>query len=332
MHDKAIYRAKDIIGRTHFTKRSDKKDIFIFATRRGGSTLLMEMIYCQKGINFVSQPLDMTRYNPYQKSLPNVAQSKFIHFNDDQQEQLKWYFRDIVLRGKLRGRSQWRLWNGDYSFKVERLVVKILNGKPLMNWFAENFEAKTVYILRHPIPVALSIMEREWACAAEAFLNNIWFRESILNSHLISVSEEIIKNGTPLQKYVLEWCLENLYPLTISHEKDVLTITYEELVLRSQKMSAHICNYLELPDAQKAHNRLLIPARTTVSNSKNDIVEKGSSYLLKRWKNKIDNETEAQVMEILEEFGIEVYKKGSVISSDNYCHFGSLENELNDNQ
>lgn len=317
-----------MLGNLHIHREKGKQNICIFSTRRSGSTLLMQMISSQPGINYVDQPFDLGKYNPYKQSMPNMSLSKFIHLNEQQQVLLRNYFQDVILKGRLKGYSEWNYFRNSYNFMIDRYVIKILNAMPLMDWFSENFNVKILYLVRHPIPVSLSIIKRTWGNTAEAFLHNPHFTQSHMNERLIRFSSSILENGTKLQKFVLEWCLENLYPLFVVNKRKCLTITYEELVLRPRQMVNLICEYLNLPNREKMLSTKLKPSINTSKRSKKDIKTRSPSYLVNRWKKEIDEESEAKAMGILEEFGIDAYEKGSTVPSSKLTHFGSIEDDI----
>lgn len=321
------YYIKDILGRFSIKVSSNRKDIFIFATRRGGSTLLMEMIQSQKGVNFVDQPLDIWCYNPYKRWMPNVLLEGISDLGETGLNQLKSYFENIVLKGRLRVYSQWNIWDKDYKFFWDCLVVKILNAPYLIDWFADNFDVHIVYLVRHPIPTALSIIKENWGCTAKAFLNNSWLKENFLSDEQLATSRMILEEGTKLDKFVLEWCFSNLYPLKVFKERSWLTISYEELLLRNRKVSDLICERFELEDPEKMSKRVFKPSKTSSKQSQQDIESLGPAYLINRWRNEVDDKIQDKVMEILTVFDINAYTKMSAMPSEEICLFGSLRSE-----
>lgn len=319
------YYIKSILGSINIHREKGKQNICIFSNRRSGSTLLMQMIYSQPGVKYVDQPMDPWKYNPYNNILNNIYKNKEFLKNKNHLNRLEKYFNDVVLRGKLKGYSQWNYLNNDYKFFSDRLVIKILNALPLIDWFEEKFDIKIIYLIRHPIPTSLSIIQRNWGNAVEYFLQNPYFIKKYLNKQNYSLSLQILENGTKLEKFVLEWCLYHMYPLSVFKDRKWLTITYEELILNSSKIVGLICEYLDLPDREKMLDTLFKPSKTTSKQSKKDIILKGPSYLVDRWIEKIDKNTESKAMNILEEFEIYAYKKGSIFPSEELTHFGSLK-------
>ena len=178
-------------------------------------------------------------------------------------------------------------------------------------------------MIRHPISTSLSIIQRNWGNTAEHLLQNPYLINKCLNKKRLKFSFKILETGTNLEKFVLEWCLNNSYPLSICNDRKWLTISYEELILKPRQMVDLICNYLDLFDKERMLKTVFNPSRTASKKSKKDILEKDPYYLVNKWKNKIDNYTESKVMSILNEFGIDAYKKGRTLPSSTLLHFES---------
>ncbi|SFM80649.1 hypothetical protein [Thermodesulforhabdus norvegica] len=150
--------SKQTLGRLCIYRLTEKP-IFIFANRRGGSTLVMEMIYSQPGVDYIAQPLDLWQLHPHFNRLPHPLRSKFIALKEEEEERLAKYFTDL-LAGRIRLRNQWRIFDRNFSFLVNRLVVKVCNAHALIDWFNEHFDIHCLYLIRHPIATALSIINR----------------------------------------------------------------------------------------------------------------------------------------------------------------------------
>jgi len=327
MNEKTRYLIRRALQALHITRRPFKKAIIIFSTRRSGSTLLMELIHSQKGVNYSDQPLDLWRYHPYRGCLPQPCLYRFISLDPEEEGKLYLFFHRL-LNGRIKVYSQWNIFDPNYSFVVNRLVVKLLNAKPLMDWFDNHFDVEIVYLLRHPIPTALSIMRRGWGCTAEAFLRDDHFRCLYLGGAETEECHRILEQGSALQKHVLEWGLENIAPLSVFKERAWLTLTYEELIARPPLVCQLLADRLGLPDAERMWRRVSRPSKTMSSRSKADIIEKGPRYLLRRWMDEIDPGVAREAMEMLEELcGISVYAADNPFPVPELCHFGPLGEE-----
>jgi len=59
-----------------------------------------------------------------------------------------------------------------------------LNALPFIDWFDEKFNIKIIYLIRHPIPTSLSIIQRNWGNNLEAMLQNSYFTKKYLNKKM----------------------------------------------------------------------------------------------------------------------------------------------------
>lgn len=324
----AKLKARGIFFLGHFhIYQLKKRPIFIFANRRGGSTLLAQMIASQPGVDLSGEPLNLWRYSPYFERLPHPPQGCFIHLTGEDEQKVHDYF-EALLSGRLRGVSIWNPFSPLYSFRVERLVVKLLGANTLIDWFDHQFNLEIIYLLRHPIPVALSALNLKWGNNARAYLENEYYREVVLGKERAKSAEEVFQQGSPLQKYVLEWCLENLYPLQVYKRRSWLVLTYEEIVSRPYLMSKLICSRLKLPNPEKMTKTVFKPSRTTFQpGSKQTIMNKGPGSLVARWLQQVNSDDLLGIQKILDFFEIRVYQAENLYPAGDVCHFGSLESD-----
>lgn len=82
---------EDLSPKLHSKSDSDD-DILLFASRRGGSTWLSELIFAQDNIRFIDQPLSFFSSPPFLHTrLPMVNASQFIKLPGEQQEMVGEY-------------------------------------------------------------------------------------------------------------------------------------------------------------------------------------------------------------------------------------------------
>ena len=302
-----------------------KKPIFIFATRRGGSTLMMKLIYSQPGVDYIDLPLNLLNYHPYKNKIPRPPmKNRFIHLKQDEEQMLIDYFNHL-LEGRYMLRNQCNIFDPDFSFRVNRLVIRELMAKTLIDWFSKNFDIEIIYLLRHPIPTALSNIKFGWETTADAFLRNDYFCKNLLDEDKKTFGSNILKNGSPLEVYTMEWCLDNLYPLTVCKKRPWLTITYEELILHPKEMSNLICSRFDLPDPKHMYKTLLIPTSTAPRKSREDMHKKGQKYLIERWLSQMEQKDLKKIDTLLKTFEIKAYNAYTPYPAKELCHFGSLD-------
>jgi hypothetical protein len=318
-----------IVKVANIHRKGTKKDIIVFSGRRSGSTWLMDLLYSQPGMKFCSEPLYLSRWNRHKLKLPRKEDSKFIDLTKKEEMILESYF-NAILNGSIQVSPPWNIREKGYSFFTNRYVVKICNGLSLINWFEKKFDVYIVYSVRHPISNALSIINLTWRDTAGAFLNNRFFVENYLDDTQLKYTKSIKKNGSLLQKFVLEWTLENLIPLRIikKEKKDWIVLTYEEMVLNPEKIVDLLYNRLNLEDKEIMMNAINRPSRTATMESAKHIDEKNIDFILKRWEEKVSDKEEEEAFEILKVFEIDIYKYGSFLPDSSFLNFpGDIKKE-----
>ena len=308
VRDKAKALGIFLLGQFHLYHLREKP-IVVFATRRGGSTLLMEMIASQPGVDFVAEPLTLWRYHPYFNRLPHPPRGRFISLSQEQARQVRSYFEDL-LTGRIKAFNAWNPFHPTWSFRVHRLVVKLLGANTLIDWLAKGFEIEVLYLLRHPVPVGLSCLRLNWGSERARF------------------ADEVLAKGSSLEKFVLEWCLENFYPLQVYKERPWLVLTYEEVISRPKHVSELICSRFGLPDPERMARMVGCPSRMTFfADSRQAIVKQGSQAMLGRWLKWVSQEELRRVQEILDVLGLRAYQAFSPYPTEALCHFGPLGEE-----
>jgi len=305
--------------------RPRERPIFIFSTRRSGSTLLMRVLHSQPGVDYIDEPLNLWRLHPHFRRLPHPPSGYFISLTDAEEEELYGYLEDL-LNGKVRFRHRGNLLDPGRTFLVRRFVVKNINATPLIDWFAEKFDADIVYLLRHPGAVAESLLRKGWNSTARVYLENSVYSAN-LNTEQRGLAQRILEEGSPFQQCVLEWYLDNLYPLSVWRDRSWLTLSYEELVMWPQEISQMLCQRLRLPDPERMERVLRLPSRTTSVDSKRVIRAEGPGALVGRWLKQIDKGEIEGMEQLLNAFGIEVYRADSPYPDEVLCHFGPLAEE-----
>lgn len=287
-----------------------KPHIFLFSTRRSGSTLLRDMIYSQPGFNYIDQPFDLTRnqFNPYRQNLPDFSSGQLVQMSDDELKQVENYLNRLLARRYI-VRSQWRVWSKSYHWIWNRYVVKELNAKPLMPWFERIWSkrAMIVYMTRHPLASASSTLHKKWQHTAGVFLRSPEFCRQYLDAEMASLSQQIIEDGSALEKFVLDWCLENLVPSRLWQSSSWLTVSYEALVRDPLAACQRICSRLDLPDIDRMVQVASLPSPSATKNSRRDIEERGAQSRLDAWRREIDLADLAKISRILDTFQISLY-------------------------
>ncbi|MCF8011590.1 MAG: sulfotransferase [Clostridiales bacterium] len=318
---------KKFINIFHFHEKSRKRDIYIFSTPRSGSTWLMELIQTQPKIKVVAEPLINKELinNYHQLSKP---QWRYIQVNQEDAEKMYDYFTNLS-KGKIPAITYFNVFSRYHSFLTDRTLFKILRANDLIGWLNDNFEMDGIYLIRHPIPSCLSRAKNNWDYYIDLYVQNKAFCDINLNDDLIDVIENIKKNGTILQKFIVSWCLENLSIVKKIKNKELsdnfILLTYEELVMNPYKVIDMLSEKLNLEKKKRMYKKIQTPSSTThFSSTKTKKVMKHKydrDYLIRKWKDEINNEEEKEIFKILKKFNIDIYKYNQLMPSAKYLNF-----------
>lgn len=293
-----------------------KPDIYVFATRRGGSTWLMELLAAEPGARYVNEPL-----GPWFGSSAQIMRmpKSFLHGHpvhfesEDEEARFREYF-ELVLSGRATVNAPWWFWRRGYTFRSDRLIVKILEAKALIGWFATNFPGQVVVFTRHPIPQALSCIRNGWDISALAYLDNWWFQEEHLGPELTAYGRSIMRSGSPLERFVLNWALENYVPLKlIADHPEWMFVSYEECVMTPEPALARIAARFDLAAVDSMRAALRQPSRSSKASRPETLeqIRTGeASAALRAWRRKVSEDEEAAALDILTRFGIPLYEPG----------------------
>lgn len=291
-----------------------KPDICLFATRRGGSTWLMDILSVNRGLRYLNQPFSFFSGPVYLRHhLPLVEASQFIHLDAAQEKQVHVYLESL-LTGRLAVNAPWEFWKPAFDFRSDRLLLKILDAKGLIDWIDQAFKMDIVYLTRHPIPTSLSILSNGWGLTARAYLQHPYFCETYLPGALHAYCWDLIRTGTPLQQYVLNWALENLTPLRLLPQRPAWHhISYEELTLYPERTLERLATTLQLNDTGRMKAQLGLASRSSKSLNTTLDATDGAHARLQKWKKRISDKEEKTACAILDKLELDLYTYGSVL-------------------
>jgi len=315
--------AKRIITSSfNYHRKGNKKDILIISSPRSGSTWLMNILYTQPGIKYLDETLSKNILD-YNKFLPIKTRWNYISLTKFEENIFKDYFSNDK---PIRHFGPVNIFNKNYNFFTNRRVFKIIRANALIEWFEKNFNFEIVYLIRHPIAQSLSCIKRGHHCEIPEYLINEQFVKKYLNENLKNYIQDVLDFGTNIEKFIVEWCLDNLIPLKKINEQNYswLVLTYEELVLKPEKIINLLSERLDLPNIRKMLEEINVPSKVTNSSTKETskkIKEKDSIFLIKKWKKEITDKKEKELFEILQRFNIQAYHFKQFIAKDKLLNF-----------
>jgi hypothetical protein len=290
---------------------TSETNVFLISTPRSGSTWLMELIWSQPGFKCCDEPLNLRK--PLIRQHLGISEWQGL-CQEDATQALHRYF-EAILEGRT-GFLNPNPLNRYYRPMTRRIVFKIIHGgEGQINWFRDTFNGRIVYLLRHPIPVSLS---REVYPTLEGFCDSDYRRR--FTDDQLQYARKIIDSGTKLERGILAWCLRNAVFLR-EVSQDWTVISYEQLVLDPQPVIAHLAVKLSLPKPERMMNRLAIPssANRLSDRETQQVMERETgrrSWLIEKWRQKIDQAEERRLMEILKRFHLDAYEFGRALPAD----------------
>lgn len=313
-------------------RQSKKKNILIFAQRRGASTLLQQILSIDKHTRVVSEPFDMFRNQSRadkmkRLQLPHKFFSQFISLDEPEREKVINYTKNF-LSGAFNEL-------GAYSY-ANRTVAKILNAHPLIDELTKIFETNTILFLRHPVAQAHSLVRNGWGYTAKAYLADEVFCMNYLSENQYEEAKRVMEEEEALEKAVLSWCLENLYPLKHSHCKKIV-LTYEELLINQDEVLNILSNEFQVKNIQTMNKVLKAPSTSVHRSTKETIIQiinQDKVKLLNKWQSKLSNKQLKTIQTIFDLFKITEYSANTIIPNkslflckNSHKLFGNIEND-----
>jgi hypothetical protein len=303
-----------LLGNAH--RPGPEQPICLFATRRGGSTWLTELIAANRGVRPLDQPLDLMTGSltpAHYRSMPKYAYGELVGLDDEELDHLAAYV-ELLLSGALPVNAPVKFWRRDYDFVSHRLVLKILAAKALIDWFDQRFDIDVVYLPRHPIPQALSCIRNGWTLTAKAYLRSPRFVAEWLDDDVAAWGEALLRDGTPLEQFVLNWGLENLVPLRLLPERPQWTVvSYEECVVEPEAVVDRITDQLHLPDRRAMLDVVRRPSgssRRSTEETRGRISVGDRVGLVGGWRRHVRADEERAAFQVLDRLGISYYRPG----------------------
>lgn len=286
-------------------------NVFLFSLPRSGSTWLMELIWSQPGFKCCDEPTDL-RHALIQQHLGKNWETLY---DDHGTALIEAYFQGFCSgRHKFMNPSPLRK---NYRPYTQRIVFKIIHGcEDRINWFRDTFNGRILYLTRHPIAVSLS---REYLPTLPALLHSDYRRH--FTPAQLAYAEHINEHGDKLERGVLSWCLQTAVPLAEATE-DWTFVSYEQMVVDPHTAVHHIAHKLDLPAPDRMVRQLSVPSG---SSHKSDQVTQQAldagakdqrNWLVEKWRERVTDDEEHRLMEILDRFGIDIYRYGEVLPSD----------------
>lgn len=286
-------------------------NILLFSTRRGGSTFAMELIGANRGVRPMNQPLGTLSRNltsAQALEIPRFHEGQITSLSGANTERMG-SLMERIFAGEVVINAPTKFWKRDVELKSNRLVLKITDAKPVIDWFDRELDAQIVVLTRHPIPQALSCIRNHWTLTVDAHLRDPAFVDANLSNAALAMAHDVMASGTDLQQFILNWALENVAPLRLLSERPEWThVRYEDCVTDPAGTLQLLADRLNLNDVERMRAVLARPSQSSgrsTDATRRDIEAGRGAGTVTRWREQIDAETEAWCNDMLATLGIE---------------------------
>lgn len=288
----------------------NKKPVFLFAHRRGGSTLLMESIAAAGKYRYSDQPLSITSNSfNYLQQIPHPEHYRHISLDSETEQDEMTRFIDSIINGDKIVSAQWNPFRKGFHMKYDSSVLKLLNANPLIDWFIDKYpEASFIYLSRNPVNQSVSCMRNNWKLESRGFLNSTYYINKYVNDSQLEVLKGALNNENRLEAYVANWVLDAIPILSSKNKSRIKIVRYEDLV-KDDEVKSELANELEL------NERIFIdffklPSKSSKKLSKDETLQKikTDNYNPERLNTDIGAEEQKKIQNMLKEFDIDLYE------------------------
>ena len=276
----------------------------------------MQVMSVNRGVLFSDQPFGMYTASSANINLLPIFPYGQIAGPDSEEEEILRAYIDGVLNGRIRANLPWKFWANDFHFFNDRMCLKIVDAKAMIDWIDRQFDVHTVVLTRHPIAQALSVEANRWFTTGKGFLRNSEFVDQWLSAEMVDFCWDVYANGTNIEKRVTDWALENRPLLSLLPERpDWLFLGYEDLIAHTAAVVDFLAERLELPDRRAMIGAFDRPSRSTWKESTADtrklIHDKKRRELLNKWRAQLNTDELSRCFRVLDRFGIQLYRPDS---------------------
>ena len=253
---RALRRAQGIRSRLasrYFVSlgKADPDIIFIAGTGRSGTTWLTELLARNTRRRVVFEP-----FRPDEVAVWRTATMRqYLRPSDTPADLLR--AAEIILGGDFRSS-----WSDQHNrrFLTQGLLIKDIGANLILRWLYEHFGPfPIVYLLRHPLAVAMSWRRDQWTVSD---LDILIEQPDLIADHLASFQEEIKSARNEFDRLIYEWCVENYVPLHQFTATELTVVFYEDLVLYPERELARIAACTGI-DVRLSRDLLASPSATT---------------------------------------------------------------------
>lgn len=236
-----------------------KPTTLLSSSGRSGSTWLQNIISKSARFRVMFEPFDPTRCQLGDQ----WKYKQYVGANDSMP-----VLREVaekVLLGKIH--NTWVDQDNTVLLPSKRLIKDIRTNLSLA-WLKKQFpHIKVIFLLRHPLDVAMSRMRIGWGSDLEIFFQ----QRSLMERHFPQEEEFLRSITDPFLKQIAYWAIENIVPLRELSSNDATVVSYEDLVAFPDQEITRILQSQNLQRPKSLESVLETKSRTTAPRTNETI-------------------------------------------------------------
>lgn len=288
-----------------------EKPIIILASRRGGSTVLADVIASNRGVWFANEPFAVFPSHPdlalKQRLLPYREHSQYFDLEGHELEQFRNYVSGL-LRAEYSSLGRCR--RVKFPFHTNRVCLKILNAPWMLNWFLDNAKGDVIFLTRHPAAQALSVNRQEWDYGVRAYFSRPHALAKVFSSDQIAFGLDILNRNNKWEVAILDWIMTTHHGRA-SKDPRLIKVAYEHMVVNPTSFCEDIlCRRLKLSELERMKARFGVPSNSsslTTQSTLDAIAAGDKEKLLSDWTRQIGDEEKRTAQAILDRFNVVEY-------------------------
>jgi hypothetical protein len=286
-------------GRTILELNHDyRRTLFLVGSARSGSTWLSDLLEETLQCRVIFEPLRRDKV-PIAQGVPWG-----FYADPDRSPPDLYRVMDYIVSGRVR--SVWTDEANAHRLPRHRLVKEV-RATNLLPWITRHFPGlPVVYLLRHPVPSALSAAALGWDPFLEEFTRQDALMSGPLRPFAACVADHV--DGDLFHRHVLRWCMENFVPVHLLTADSVLVVFYEDLVEDPGREVARLAEFLRrFPTGRwnLEQGALSATGRASRTNYR-DTPLMAPSDRLESWRSQVSSDTLDSAMAIVGAFDLDV--------------------------
>lgn len=200
-----------------------------------------------------------------------------------------------ILAGRIRNE-----WVDQFNTRkiARRRLIKDVRLNLSLGWIRAAFpRLPLVYLMRHPIPTALSQLKLEWKLQAPLFLE----QPELMEDHLEPFRRELEEPRDPFEAQIAIWCAMNIVPLRQFAGGGLHVVFYEDLCRRPQEVLPALFAHIGVSHADWVLQLLSRPSALSKSFS---AVLQGHDPV-ESWRREVTEDQLRRASAVLERFGLD---------------------------